>query len=314
LIIYVNKCKLYKNNPKKPLIMKKNQLLSKGIVVLCQRIIKNTLSISAMCMLLFVSCSKDEVNTDPTTQNNSLINPSIAAKLGDKFYANSTSSSPGNTTNNGYFWTIDKDGPMGTAYLNFDGAGTTTGLYPGNFTLAWTGVKEVVGGKGWAAGSTRVVNYNIGSVTGSIKFVGVYGWTKVPLTEYYVAEMGPGALYNKGKVGTGATTAQYTSDGHTYSLTKNQRVDAASIEGLHSTFWQFESLRINGQATVGVNQAISMANHFTKWKQLLNPVNNPSQNIFGTNTGGGYMVFGCEAYDYSTAAANVTGSLNATIW
>jgi endo-1,4-beta-xylanase len=134
----------------------------------------------------------------------------------------------------------------------------------------------------------------------------------VPLTEYYVAEKRPGALYNKGKVGTGATTASYTADGNTYSLTKNQRQNAASIMGTQ-TFWQFESLRTGTQAAVGVNGTVSMATHFSKWNQFLNNPANPSQNIFGTTTGGGYMVFGCEAY-YSTTTASVTGSLNATIW
>jgi endo-1,4-beta-xylanase len=288
--------------------MKKTQLFRTGSMISCQGIIKSALTASVV--LLFVSCSKDELNTENSiTQSESVVSTASTGKLGDKFYANATG------TDNGYFWTIDKDGPMGTAYLGFDGAGTTTGLYPGNFFMSWSGVKEVVGGKGWPAGSTRVINYNIGSYTGAVKFIGVYGWTKDPLTEYYVAEKGPGALYNKGKVGTGATTATYTSNGNTYSLTKNQRQSAPSIEGTQ-TFWQFESLRTGTQAAVGVNGAVNMATHFSNWQTLLNPVNNPAGKIFGTTLNGirCYMVFGCEAYDYSTTTASVTGSLNATIW
>jgi endo-1,4-beta-xylanase len=298
--------------------MKNNQLFNKECMTLTQGIMRGVLSLSAVTMLLFTSCSKEELETQsPTDQNNSSINKASASRLGDKFYANLTSSSTGMTTDNGFFWTIDKDGPMGTAYLSFDGAGVktpTNNLFPGNFLMSWSGVKQVVGGKGWPAGSNKVINYNIGGLTGTVKFVGVYGWTKDPLTEYYVAEKGPGALYTKVKVGTGTNTASYTSDGNTYSLTKSQRVNAPSIEGTQ-TFWQFESLR-NNQVGIGVNQAINMTTHFTKWKELLNPANNPAAKIFGTTLNGTrcYMVFGCEAYDYSTATANVTGSLNATIW
>jgi endo-1,4-beta-xylanase len=294
--------------------MKNNLLFTEKAMNLNQRIMRGALSLSAVTMLLFASCSKDELDTpSPVAQNKNSINSASSAKLGDKFYANLTSSSTGMTTDNGYFWTIDKDGSMGTAYLNFDGAGTTTGLYPGNFFMSWSGVKEVVGGKGWAASSTRVINYNIGAYSGAIKFIGVYGWTKDPLTEYYVAEKGPGALYNKGKVGTGTSTATYIANGNTYSLSKNQRVSAASIDGTQ-TFWQFESLRTGAQASTGVNGAVNMATHFTNWQTLLNIPNNTK--IFGTTLNGirCYMVFGCEAYDYSTTTASVTGSLNATIW
>jgi endo-1,4-beta-xylanase len=290
--------------------MKKNLLFTEKTMSLIQGVMRGVLNLSIASSLLFTSCTKNELDSQiPTDENMSLTNHTSSARIGDKFYANSTG------TDNGYYWTIDKDGSMGSAYFSFDGAGTTTGLYPGNFLMSWTGVKQVVGGKGWAAGTTRnkVVNYNVGSLTGSIKFLGVYGWTKSPLTEYYVCEKGPGAIYNKGKVGNGTTTATYTSNGNTYSLTKSQRVNAPSIEGT-ATFWQFESLRTGTQASVGVNGAVDMNIHFNKYKSLLNPVNNPSGKIFGTTLDGGYMVFGCEAYDYSTTTASVTGSLNATVW
>jgi endo-1,4-beta-xylanase len=296
--------------------MKKPLLFRSRIMIQSQGIMRSVLSVLSLSSLLLASCSKDEINTEnPIPQNNGSANSVSAGKLGDKFYANGTG-----YDDFSYFWTIDKDGPMGSAYLSFDGAGVktpTNNLFPGNFFMSWSGVKQVVGGKGWNAGSTRAINYNVGSVTGPVKFVGVYGWTKTPLTEYYVAEMGPGPLYYKGKVGTGTTTAQYTADGNTYFLSKNQRINMPSIIGT-ATFWQFESLRSNGQvatqAKVGVNGTINMATHFTKWQQLLNTTTNPALNIFGTNIGGGYMVFGCEAYDYSTTTASVSGSLNATIW
>jgi endo-1,4-beta-xylanase len=277
-----------KNNP---FFKKETKNLSKGII-------RGVLSLSVASLLLFTSCSKDEVNTEnPIEQNKSFHNPASTAAVGTgNYYANQIG-----TDNYNYFFSIDKDGSNGSAFLNFNGSGTTTGKYPGNFYMQWNNVTQVVGGKGWSAGSGRVVNYNVGSLSGGdVKFVGVYGWVKNPLTEYYVCEMGPGAVYNKGGV-----LRTYTSDGHQYSIAKSQRVNKPSIESQNSTFWQVES-RWGGSST-GVSHAMNMATHFSNFKAALG-----SQ--FGTTFNGDrtYMIFGCEAYNYSTF--NTSGSMNATIW
>jgi endo-1,4-beta-xylanase len=275
-----------------------------------KRILNGALSLSVASLLLF-SCSKDELITEaPIEQNKALPSQASTSRFGDKFSANSTGSS------NGYFYSIDKDGASGTASINFDGqygnpANRTQVTNPGNFSMNWSNVKQVVGGIGWSAGSGRTINYNVGTVSGQYKFVGVYGWTKAPLTEYYVCERGPGSLYTKGKVGTGTNTATYVSNGHTYSVYRSRRVNSPSIIG-SATFWQFESRW--GGAGLNTNYTISMSTHFTNWNRLLNNVQNPALNTFGTTTGGGYMLFGCEGYDYSSATSGVSGSLNATIW
>jgi endo-1,4-beta-xylanase len=291
--------------------MKNNLFFKKETKILSQGIIRGVLSLSVASLLLFASCSKDEVNAEaPIEQNKTSINPASTARFGDRFNANRTGSS------NGYFYSIDKDGASGSAFIDFDGqygnpANRTQVTKPGNFSMTWKDVKQMVGGIGWSGGSGRTINYNVGTVSGQYKFVGVYGWTKNPLTEYYVCERGSGSLYSKGKVGTATTTASYVSNGHTYRVYRNRRVNSPSITGT-ATFWQFESLW--GGAATGTSYTISMGTHFTNWNRLLNNVQNPALNTFGTTTGGGYMLFGCEGYDYSSATSGVSGSLNATIW
>src|SRR5256885_1310039 len=71
-------------------------------------------------------------------------------------------------TDHGFFWQLYQVG--GSASISFPQAGT----YAGNFQINYSNVTDVVGGKGWNPGSARVVNYNIGSLTGSYNFVGVY--------------------------------------------------------------------------------------------------------------------------------------------
>ena len=88
-------------------------------------------------------------------------------------------------TDHGFFW--QNYVSSGSSNISFPGAGT----YPGNFAVSYNNVGDVVAGKGWNPGSyNRVINYNIGALSGSYNFVGVYGWTTNPLIEYYVCELG----------------------------------------------------------------------------------------------------------------------------
>src|SRR5215471_3823417 len=116
--------------------------------------------------------------------------------------------SGGTGNDHGFFWTLYYSG--GSASITFPSAGT----YPGNFQINWNGCSDVVGGKGWSSGSTRTVNYNCGSLSGTWKFFGVYGWTQNPIIEYYVAERGNMS---------GTSVGSFSSDGHTYNVAKHQQ-------------------------------------------------------------------------------------------
>ncbi len=182
-------------------------------------------------------------------------------------------------SNNGYFWSLYREG--GSASLTFPNGG-------GNFQITYSNVNDVVGGKGWNPGSdSRVVNYNIGYLSGSYNFIGVYGWTKSPLIEYYVAE--------KGSMTGGTSLGTMSSDGHTYSVYKQQRVNAPSIQGT-ATFWQYKDTW--GGAPTQTNSKVTMANHISNWKSQ-------GGQGFGSHD---YMIFALEAF------SGKSGSMNATVW
>ena len=181
-------------------------------------------------------------------------------------------------SNGGYFWSLYREG--GSASISFPNGG-------GNFQISYSGVNDVVGGKGWSTGSSRTIGYNIGYLSGSYNFIGVYGWTTSPLIEYYVAE--------KGSMTGGTSFGSMSSDGHSYSCYKQQRVNAPSIQGTQ-TFWQYKDTW--GGAPTGSNQRVSMGNHINNWR-------NRGGQGFGNHN---YQIFALEAW------GGKSGTINATVW
>lgn len=180
-------------------------------------------------------------------------------------------------TNNGYFWSLYREG--GSASITF-GSG-------GNFAISYSNVTDVVGGKGWNPGSARNIGYNVGALSGSYNFVGIYGWTTNPLIEYYVAEMG--------SVTGGTYINNVSSDGHSYSFYKQQRVNAPSIIGT-ATFWQYKDTW--GGSSTGSNRSVNMTNHINNWRSR-------GGQGFGSYN---YQILALEAW------GNKSGYINATVW
>ncbi len=247
--------------------MYQKQFLSKKVVILSQGIMKSSASFLAVMMLMLTSCSKDSVVDESVSPNQNKPSSAKAASTG---------------TDHGYFYQCYVS--TGTGSISFPQAGT----YAGNFQANWSNVGDIVAGKGWNPGSsTRIINYNIGSLTGQYNFFGVYGWTSSPLIEYYVCELGS-VTYAATNVGT------VTSDGHSYGLWKHQQVNQPSIQGT-ATFWQYMSQW--GGSSVGTNRQITIANHMNAWKSKMGAL--------GTNN---LQIVAVEAY------SNKTGSCNATVW
>ena len=185
----------------------------------------------------------------------------------------------GTGTDHGYFWSLYHSG--GSASISFSGAGQ----YAGNYAISWSGVNDVVGGKGWNPGSARTVNYNCGSLSG-YNFFGVYGWTTSPLIEYYICEIG----------GVGGTYVNsVSSDGHTYSFYKHQQVNQPSIQGT-ATFWQYMDQW--GGSSTGSNHSVNTGNHINNWRSH-----------GGAGFGNfNYQILAVEAY------GGRSGYCNATVW
>ncbi|OQP56879.1 glycoside hydrolase [Niastella vici] len=180
-------------------------------------------------------------------------------------------------TVNGWFWSLYREG----------GSASITHGSGGNFAISYSNVNDVVGGKGWNPGSARTVGYNVGALSGSYNFVGVYGWTTSPLIEYYVAEMG--------SVTGGTYINSISSDGHSYSFYKQQRVNAPSIIGT-ATFWQYKDTW--GGSSTGSNRSINMANHINNWRSR-------GGQGFGSYN---YQILALEAW------GGKSGYINATVW
>ena len=183
----------------------------------------------------------------------------------------------GTGTSNGYFWSLYQEG----------GSASITQGSAGNFSITYSNVTDVVGGKGWNPGSAQTIGYNVGALSGSYNFVGIYGWTTSPLIEYYVGEMG--------SVAGGTYVNSVSSDGHSYSFYKFHRVNEPSIIGT-ATFWQYKDNW--GGAPTAQNRSVNMANHINNWK-------NTGGQGFGSYN---YQILALEAY------SGKSGYINATVW
>jgi endo-1,4-beta-xylanase len=187
----------------------------------------------------------------------------------------------GQGTNSGFFYSLFTS--SGSATMTFPNAAQ----FPGNYAITWSGVGDVVGGKGWRTGTNRTVNYNVGSARG-FNSISVYGWTTNPLVEYYINELGSLFTANATRKGT------VTADGHTYTTFEHLQVNQPSIVGT-ATFQQY--LDAWGGSTMGASHSVTTGTHFAHWQSLGMPL--------GTFN---YQILATEAFN------GASGSVNATVW
>ncbi|KAI0394622.1 concanavalin A-like lectin/glucanase domain-containing protein [Xylariaceae sp. FL0594] len=132
----------------------------------------------------------------------------------------------------------------------------------GSFTANWynpPGGNFVVG-RGYQPGGDMLVNYTGKFHTTGAAYLALYGWTRNPLVEYYVIE----AMGNHNPSDNSSAT-QYgclESDGGTYEIWQKERINAPSIEGDHTDFQQYWSIR----TSMHVGGTINTGNHFRAWE------------------------------------------------
>lgn len=106
--------------------------------------------------------------------------------------------------------------------------------------------------------SSRPITYSGSFSVGSgVGLLSVYGWSTSPLVEYYIIED------LSGESSFGTVMGSVTSDGSSYTIWENQRVNEPSIQGT-ATFNQYISVR----ASPRTSGTVTLENHFAAWAAL----------------------------------------------
>jgi Glycosyl hydrolases family 11/Cellulose binding domain len=183
-------------------------------------------------------------------------------------------------TNNGFYYSYWTSG---------SGSVTMTLCSGGSYRDQWSSVGDFVNGKGWNPGSSHTVTYSgTWNPSGGAAYLALYGWTTSPLVEYYILDNWTG--FNPGSQATLMGTV--TSDGSTYNLYEDQRVNQPSIQGT-ATFNQYWAIR---QST-RTGGTITTSNFFNAWAS------------HGMNLGSfNYQILATESFNSGSGSSNLTVS------
>ncbi len=225
-------------------------------------------------------CGASGGGTTPTPTPTQGTTPTPTPTQGGGSCSSGTTISSNQTgTNNGYFYSF---------YTAGSGSVSMTLCSGGSYSTRWSGVGDFVAGKGWNPGSSHTVTYSGSFSPSGDAYLALYGWTTNPLVEYYILEDWSG--YNPGSGATFMGTV--TSDGSTYNIYEDQRVNAPSIIGT-ATFNQYWAVR-QSPRTSGT---ITTSNFFSAWAS------------HGMNLGTfNYQILATEAFNGGSGSSNVTVS------
>jgi endo-1,4-beta-xylanase len=158
----------------------------------------------------------------------------------------------------GFQWSVWSSGGGGCIYTYNSGCA---------FKATWNNSGDFLARAGYSWNSTQTYD-QMGTITadfaftksgngGSYNYIGIYGWSKSPLVEFYIVD----DWYTKPNPGSKVGTI--TVEGDSYTVYKNYRTGAPSIEGT-SNFDQFYSVRQTARQVGHIN----LTEHFDGWAKL----------------------------------------------
>jgi endo-1,4-beta-xylanase len=233
--------------------------------------------ILSLVFCLLASCEKPEDDDtegeegeipDPTTQTTKLTG-------GTTYTSNSGGNKPLPGSPYGYeMWTEGGNNNKLIWYGADQGGGAA-------FRAEWNNPNDFLGRVGyyWGNGGKYTAYGNLccgfnytrsgRSTAGNYSYIGIYGWSRNPLIEYYIVEDWYGNQWqaDTGPMGTGTTggtvKGSYTLDGATYQIILSKRENKPSIDGT-KTFDQFFSIRQSPRKS----GTISITEHFKQWEKV----------------------------------------------
>ena len=161
-------------------------------------------------------------------------------------------------------------------FWNMDSAGETkmTTDENGAFSCVWNDIENVLFHTGRNLGSVQSwkdyddikYEYDVDYAPEGNSYMGVYGWTKNPLVEYYIVD----AWGDWKPLATEKPVAEITVDGNDYNVYSLTKGNQMSILG-PTPFKQYWSVRKENSASVGEKKnlkgVISVSDHFAAWEK-----------------------------------------------
>ena len=230
--------------------------------------------VRALCMAVVVSLPLVAQTIDPCTQNTKLTG-------GTTFTSNSSGNRSLSGSPYGYeMWTQGGNSNRLTWYGTNQGGGAA-------FRAEWSNPNIFLGRVGYYWNQNRpytdykniYCDFNFTrsgrNTAGNHSYIGIYGWTRNPLVEYYIVEDWYGNQWQSDATPIttnttgGSVVGNFTVDGAIYDIIQNTRVNQPSIDGTQ-TFIQIFSVR----RTPRKCGTISVTEHFKKWEELGLPFGN----------------------------------------
>ncbi|KAH7303478.1 endo-1,4-beta-xylanase I [Stachybotrys elegans] len=128
-----------------------------------------------------------------------------------------------------------------------------------SIAVSWDMANMLVG-KGWSVGGSRSITYSGTYEPSGNSWIGVFGWTRNPLAEYFIVDnFGTRLHYNP--AAAGRLVGNITTDGGLYMIYRELMYNAPSIDGIQ-TYQRYWSVRV----TRRVGGTITTQNHFNAWQ------------------------------------------------